>query len=179
VTAILEEQAPSDLEKISSLGVEEETEAPVAVEDEGPPDLRETPPLGVEDETKVHFTVEDEESQTGPDRRQYARFTVGGRTKGRVTASSDALVLDISLGGAKIEHAQVVRPGTLSFLDLELQGKKVRLRCRVIRSVVHRAEVQPDGERELVYHTGLQFIDPSDELRQLIGDYIQSVIKDS
>ncbi len=113
----------------------------------------------------------------GRDRRQYARFAVAGRTKGRVTAAYDAYLIDISLGGALIEHAQVVRPGTISSLDLELHGKRVSLRCRVIRSVVHRPEVQPDGERELIYRTALQFLEPSDETRQVIGDYIRSIIE--
>jgi hypothetical protein len=36
-------------------------------------------------------------------------------------------------------------------------------------------EVQPDGEQELIYQTGLQFVEPSDETLQVIGDYIQSL----
>jgi hypothetical protein len=112
------------------------------------------------------------------DRRQYARFVVGGRTKGRVTAIYDAQILDISPGGSLIEHSQVVRPGTLSSLDLELLGKRMSLRCRVARSVVHRSEIQPDGDKELIYHTGLEFLDRSDETRRMIIDYIQSIIED-
>ncbi|MFQ5960191.1 MAG: PilZ domain-containing protein [Candidatus Methylomirabilales bacterium] len=112
------------------------------------------------------------------DRRQHARFVVGGRTKGRVTAIYDARILDISPGGSLIEHSQVVRPGTLSCLDLELLGKRMSLKCRVARSVVHRSEVQPDGDNELIYHTGLEFLDRSDETRKLIIDYIQSIIED-
>lgn len=115
---------------------------------------------------------------TGRDRRQHARFVVGGRTKGRVTAIYDARILDISPGGSLIEHSQVVRPGTLSCLDLELLGKRMSLKCRVARSVVHRSEIQPDGDNELIYHTGLEFLDRSDETRRLIIDYIQSIIED-
>jgi hypothetical protein len=110
-------------------------------------------------------------------RRQYARFVVGGKTVGRVTAIYDAVVLDISMGGSLIEHAHVVRPGTMSSLDLELGGARVRLRCRVARSVVHRSEVLPGGERELIYRTGLQFLDPPEETRQMIIQYIRSVIR--
>jgi len=112
------------------------------------------------------------------DRRQYARFVVGGRTKGRVTAIYDAQILDISPGGSLIEHSQVVRPGTLSCLDLDLLGKRMSLKCRVARSVVHRTEIQPDGDKELIYHTGLEFLDRSDETRKMIIDYIQLIIED-
>lgn len=114
-----------------------------------------------------------EEQELG--RRKHPRFVAKGETKGRVAAVSDAVLLNISLGGALIEHAGVVRPGTPSSLELDLHGKRIRLRCRVARSVGNRIEVQPDGEQELVYHTGLQFVEPSDETLQVIGDYIQSL----
>ncbi len=114
-----------------------------------------------------------EEQELG--RRKHPRFVVKGETKGRVAAVSDAVLLNISLGGALIEHAGVVRPGTPSSLELDLRGKRIRLRCRVARSVGNRIEVQPDGEQELIYHTGLQFVEPSDETLQVIGDYIQSL----
>lgn len=108
------------------------------------------------------------------ERRQHPRFMVGGKTRGRVT-TYEALLLDISLGGVLVEHTQIVRPGTLSYLVLPLQGHELSLRCRVARSIVHRPERQPDGERTLIYHTGLEFIDPSDETRTVISDYIDSL----
>lgn len=49
------------------------------------------------------------------------------------------------------------------------------VRCRVVRSVINRVELQADGERALIYHTGLQFLGPSEETRQVITDYIQSI----
>lgn len=108
-------------------------------------------------------------------RRKHARFVVKGGAKGRVAVIWDAVLLDISLGGALIEHANVVRPGTPSSLELDLGGKRIRLRCRVARSVADRIEVQSDGERELIYHTGLQFVEPSDETLQVIGEYIHPI----
>lgn len=108
--------------------------------------------------------------------RQHARFVVRGKVKGRITSVYDAYILNIGLGGALIEHAHVVRPGSSSSLDLDLQGKRLSLRCRVARSVVHRVELQPDGERALIYHTGLEFIDTPKETRLMISNYIQSVI---
>lgn len=113
-----------------------------------------------------------------PDRRQHGRFVVGGGTKGRVTSIYDARILDISPGGSLIEHAHLVRPGTMSSLDLDLLGKRMSLKCRVARSVVHRSEVQPDGEQALIYRTGLEFLHPSDETRQVISDFIRSIIVD-
>lgn len=110
-------------------------------------------------------------------RRHYARFLIGGKAKGRVTAIYDAVVLDISMGGSLIEHSGVVRPGTLSSLDLDLGGAHVRLRCRVARSVVNRSETLPGEERELIYHTGVEFLDPSEETRLVISRYIRTMMK--
>ena len=138
-------------------------------------------------EVKVDVTAADEGSPlqsevvaegSTPDLRRYARFSVEGRTKGQVAAFCDALILNISLGGALIEHTQVVRPGTLSTLDLDLLGHTLMLTCRVVRSVVHRQEIQPYGGRELIYHTGLEFLNVSDDTRQRIGDYIHSVLEE-
>ena len=112
------------------------------------------------------------------DTRRYPRVIVGGRTKGWITPLYEAALLNISLGGALMEHTEAVRPGTISPLDLDLPMKRVGLRCRVVRSVVHRSEVQPDGGRELIYHTGLEFLDPSNETAQAVSEYIQSIIED-
>ncbi|MFQ5847983.1 MAG: PilZ domain-containing protein [Candidatus Methylomirabilales bacterium] len=112
-----------------------------------------------------------------PDRRQYPRVSVAGRTKGQVNAVYDVSLLDISLGGALIEHAQVVQPGIIFDLILTLQGCRIQLRCRVVRSTVHRPEVQADGGRKLIYRTGLEFLQPSTEMRQVITSYIQSIIE--
>lgn len=56
-------------------------------------------------------------------RRQYPQVMVGGRTKGRVTALYDTFLLDISLAGTLIEHAEAFRPATISSLRLELKSE--------------------------------------------------------
>jgi c-di-GMP-binding flagellar brake protein YcgR len=38
--------------------------------------------------------------------------------------------------------------------------------------------VLPTGERELIYRTGLEFLDLSEGTRQMIGRYIQSMVKE-
>jgi len=108
------------------------------------------------------------------DRREYPRFVLGRRGRGRATTTYAASLQNISLRGALIEHSHPVRPGILSDLVLDLHGKKVSVRCRVVRSVVHRRELLPTGERESKYQTGLEFVELSDETRQVISDYIKS-----
>ncbi len=112
-----------------------------------------------------------------PDRRKHTRFILTEKTKGRVAVSDEVSLVNISLGGVLIEHAQVVRPGTISDFDLELQGERIRLRSRVVRSVVVRQEVDMDGEAVMIYHTGLEFLDISQEVRQVISDYLRLMLE--
>ncbi len=86
---------------------------------------------------------------------------MGDKPKGRINGIGEMSVLNLSLGGTLIEHAEVVRPDTIVHLVLTLAGRETRLRCRVIWSAIHRAEVQPDGEQELIFRTGLDFLGSS------------------
>lgn len=110
------------------------------------------------------------------DRRRFPRFFVGGGVKGQI-AVDEATLVDVSLGGALIEHAQVVRPGTRSGLRLILRGGAVSLRCHVVRSAAHRLEPQPDGEVALMYRTGLEFLEPPEKARQALNDLIRSTME--
>jgi len=148
---------------------------------QAPPEIEAQAAAQASPEIETLLTPEQEaelRDQKSATRRQYARFFVGGKAKGRVTAIYDAVVLNLSIGGSLIEHAHVVRPGTLSSLDLDLFGKRLRLKCRVARSVVHGSHVLPTGERELIYRTGLEFLEMSEATRQIIGRYIQSMVKE-
>ena len=145
---------------------------------QAPPEIEAQAAAEASPEIETLLTPEQEadlRDQKSATRRQYARFLVGGKAKGRVTAIYDAVVVNLSIGGSLIEHAHVVRPGTLSSLDLDLFGKRLRLKCRVARSVVHGSHVLPTGERELIYRTGLEFLELSEATRQVIGRYIQSM----
>ncbi len=112
------------------------------------------------------------------ERRERGRYPwfVKGEVSGRIAAAYEASLLNISLGGALIEHVHMVRPGTVTSLVLNMHGKAAKLSCRVARSMVSRVEAQPDGERDVIYHTGLEFLESSHESQQLISDYLQSMI---
>lgn len=106
------------------------------------------------------------------DRRRHLRWRVGEGLRGRIASKNEASILDISLGGALIEHSNLVRPGTLSFLTLLLRGQEVSLRCRVVRSAIYRFEVWPTGEQEHLYRTGVEFLALSEDSRQMLDKYI-------
>ena len=172
-------EAPEEIPPQPSPEAPEETIVQFVAQ--APPEMEAQAAAEAPPEIEMLLTPEQEaelRDQNSATRRQYARFFVGRKTKGRVTAIYDAVVLNLSIGGSLIEHAHVVRPGTLSSLDLDLFGKRLRLKCRVARSVVHGSNVLPTGERELIYRTGLEFLEMSEATRQIIGRYIQSMVKE-
>lgn len=111
------------------------------------------------------------------DRRRHLRCQVGKKLTGRITSNHDASVLDMSLGGALIEHSNLVRPGTLAFLTLSVDGHEVSLRCRVLRSAIYRYEVRFTGERVQVYRSGLEFSGLSEEAQRLLEKSIESLTR--
>ena len=95
---------------------------------------------------------------------------------GRLDSVHQASVLDLSLGGALIEHASHdLWPETIAFLTLAAPGQEAGLKCRVVHSTVHRYEAQPTGERDLIYRSGLEFLDTSEVSLQFIDKFIDSV----
>lgn len=111
------------------------------------------------------------------DKRRHIRCHVGKRLTGRIHSNDEAFILDISRGGALIEHTNLIRPGTLSFLTLSVDGYEVSLTCRVIRSALYRYEVRPTGEREHVYRTGLEFSAFSEDSRRLLDESLDAIEK--
>lgn len=107
------------------------------------------------------------------EKRRYPRWVVGGRLAGRLDTVHNLSFINISLGGMLIEHTDVIRPGDTSLLYLLILGREVTVNCRIVRSLVHRPELQVGGERDLIYRSGLEFLGPSEESLGLINDYIE------
>lgn len=110
---------------------------------------------------------------TTVERRRYPRCTLRGQVSGRMGFRSVSPV-DLSLGGVQIEHFQSVSPGTTAFLTLFFSNHEVTLKCTVARSVADRPVVQDDGEREIIYRTGLEFLSTTEDIRRVIGAYVST-----
>ncbi len=112
--------------------------------------------------------------QANEDRRRHFRWRASG-LDGWIAPSHKVSLLDISRGGALIEHSNLVRPGTHLFMTLLIHGQQVGLQCRVVRSQDYRYEVLPTGEHDHFYRTGLEFLGLSENSRGLIDEYISSM----
>jgi hypothetical protein len=84
-------------------------------------------------------------------------MAVPGRPGGRVQATVDVRVLDLSATGARIEHSNLLRPGFTCALELPQSLGGRSLPVRVVRSSVIGAEGAPTGDRVLRYESGLAF----------------------
>jgi hypothetical protein len=90
--------------------------------------------------------------------------------------STQVVVVDISVLGARIEHH--VPLGTPAGGDANLafiwEEEEISVDCRVVRSRLERFSVGADGLT--VYHSGLEFLDPKQEarekLKRIIGRFI-------
>ena len=101
--------------------------------------------------------------------RRFPRFHIRG-VLGAITEADEAEVLDLSMGGALVEHRGTFRVGGSCFLDLPTAGMLVSIRCRVVYSGESRRE--PEGT--LYYRTGVEFLDLTFEAERALGALIRS-----
>ena len=107
------------------------------------------------------------------EKRRFPRWRASGWLSGWIGDAIKVSVVDISMGGVLIEHSYVILSGTICILTLSLCGTRVSVKCRVVRSALHRYEVWPVEGRNYVYRTGLELADVSEGSQQLISGYIE------
>lgn len=84
----------------------------------------------------------------------------------------DAQLVDISLSGAFVEHTARVRPGEVYRLAFRLEGRPVQLLARAIRSSVSQLVPGGAGEGQVVYRTGIEFVEGENGIAALVCAYI-------
>jgi hypothetical protein len=108
-----------------------------------------------------------------PRKRRFGRLTFKEPITDLVTASHDVSILDLSLGGARVEHSVVLRPGSTCHLRLPLKTVNVTVICDVVWSrAVGIANGGPRGSG-LLYHSGLMFTTLSSEARLHLTAYLE------
>lgn len=88
--------------------------------------------------------------------------------------SMSVVLIDISLGGARVEHHTQIAAGSQLKLAFEWEGRPLVLETSVLRSKLERFSTGPDGLT--VYHSGLCFRKSAAEsertLREMISWHI-------
>jgi len=111
------------------------------------------------------------------DRREFQRLRLSKPILTLIDGES-ALMLDIGVGGAFLEHYGEMQPGHRFRLSFRWQGADVVFMAEVARSMIVRT---PGGDgRSIVSHTGVRFIESignSDELlQQMIATFVGRVL---
>ncbi|MGE3959196.1 MAG: PilZ domain-containing protein [Vicinamibacterales bacterium] len=105
-----------------------------------------------------------------PERRTGDRTEILGDLRGEVMIYQPMAVREISQGGALIESSFPLQIDSLHDVRLELGDDSVVVKGRVVHSSI------ADMDREFVaYRSGLEFIQPSAGVREVIAKFIQAV----
>jgi hypothetical protein len=112
----------------------------------------------------------------GRERRRRPRVPVGGDVVARIHTANAAPVIDISEGGALVEVAAVLRPGTSYALRLTLsEGLHLNIATKVVRTYVHSFKPQAGSDTTVTYHAAVEFVGMSDQDRELLRSHLENL----
>jgi len=111
------------------------------------------------------------------DRREFQRLRLAKPILGTMDGGS-ALILDVGVGGAFIEHYGATEPGSKFHLSFRWHGEEVTFLCEVTRTTVIRS---PAGDgRSVVSHTGVRFLEgvgeASGRLQDMMATFVGRVL---
>lgn len=87
---------------------------------------------------------------------------------------ANALILDVGMAGAFVEHYGEVQPGHRFRLSFRWQGEEVAFRCEVVRTMIVR---QPGGDgKSAVSHSGVHFYEAEGESRRHLQDLMATFV---
>lgn len=92
-------------------------------------------------------------------RRLHARVNMPGAVQGSMDLSTDVQVINLSPGGAMIEHSVHLSPGSPCSLRLHFLGVDLRLKGLIVWSQVKGNRNTAKGEGQLRFRSGLFFPD--------------------
>ena len=99
------------------------------------------------------------------ERRGAPRISVTGHFGARARATLEVRLVDLSVSGARIEHDELLRPGSRCTFQLPPAVGSAILSARIVRSIVVGSTLMPDGDRQLLYQSGLAFLDVTPDQR--------------
>ena len=93
------------------------------------------------------------------EKRKHKRFTLKG-IESRFPHSTNAKIIDISTGGVAIEATKNLEINKGYSLTIHHKGNPLRLKCRVVWSVLTREEKKESGDIIRIYKGGMKFHRP-------------------
>jgi hypothetical protein len=106
-------------------------------------------------------------------RRRVQRVRLSQPLVGRV-GTLQVILIDISLRGARIEHASPLQKDTSTRIIFPWGNQTITAECRVVRSRLERFSTGPDGLT--AYHSGLEFTHITRETRAALKEMLEHFI---
>ena len=107
------------------------------------------------------------------DRREFQRLRLTKPILGTMDGAS-ALILDVGVGGAFIEHYGATEPGRRFHISFRWHGEDVTFLCEVARTTVVRSRAG-DG-RSVMSHTGVRFLEGIGEASSRLQDMMATFV---
>jgi hypothetical protein len=110
------------------------------------------------------------------DRRKFQRMKLGKPLLALMDGQS-ALILDVGMEGAFLEHYGAMMSGDQFTLSFRWKGDEIKFRCEVRRTNVIRPA---EGSQATVSHSGVQFIkmfdDSAAKLQDMMGTFVGRIL---
>jgi len=107
----------------------------------------------------------------GAEKRDTERIQILGDLKGEVMVFQPMAIKDISRGGAQVETTFPLQLDSLHDFRLTLGDRSIVVKGRV--SYCGISDVEHEG---VLYRSGIEFIEPSDRVSAVVGDFIDAVV---
>ena len=112
------------------------------------------------------------------DRRRFQRLKLAQPILGTWNGQS-ALILDIGVGGAFVEHHGMARRGETARLGFRWQGHEIEFKCEVARTIIVRAP-GAEGKGGPVSHSGVWLTEPIgdslERLQEMMASFVGRVL---
>jgi hypothetical protein len=105
--------------------------------------------------------------------RRAPRLRVGSRLGAQARAWLDVRLVDVSLTGARIEHRDVLRPGSTCTFEFPPALGGLVLSVRVVHSSVVGAEPGPGDHPLARYQSGLEFVGLKADQRAVLAGIVE------
>jgi hypothetical protein len=85
-------------------------------------------------------------------------------------------LIDLSVSGALIEHSIPVRIGNLYRISIPVEGHQVQVSARAIRAYASHFITGEDGEKHVVYRTGMVFVKLERDAARRLAAYVDRLL---
>ncbi len=107
--------------------------------------------------------------------RAHVRLNLPATLVGAVDLRHDVKIINLSLQGAMIAHANRLAPGWTCLLSLRLLGVDLQLGSRIVWSQVNGIHSDSTGEGKISFRSGLHFVDPPEKAQAVIRQYLTTL----